>query len=200
MKFGTVSQIDPVGHRARVEFPAEDAEMIEDEKGMESYWLPILCQWSTGSKSFCMPILGEQVVCWMDENSEFGVILGGIYSDVDAAPSAPAQARYQVYEDGTILKYDPEAHELFADVQGTAEVNATGTVLVKSDSSVTVDASSIVLKGATTVHGSLHVTQEATFDTTVDATGEITSGSIPLTTHKHIGVTPGSGVSGTPTP
>ena len=192
MKFGTVSQIDPVGHRARVEFPAEDAEMIADEKGLESYWLPILCQWSTGSKSFCMPILGEQVVCWMDENSEFGVILGGIYSDADAPPGAPEQSRYQVYADGTILKYDPVAHALFADVKGTVEVKATG--------SASVGASNIVLKGATTVQGSLHVTQSATFDTTINATGEITSGSIPLTTHKHIGVTPGSGVSGTPTP
>lgn len=200
MRFGKVSQIDATGHRARVEFPAEDAEMIEGELGMESYWLPVLCQWSTGSKSFCMPTIGEQVCCWMDENAEFGVILGGLYSSVDAAPGAPAKARYQVYADGTIIQYDPTAHELKATVQGTVSITSTGAASVKSDASVTVEAPTITLKGSTTVQGSLRVTQAATFDLTVDATGEITSGIIPLTTHKHTAVTPGIGISGGPTP
>ena len=74
LKFGTITSINPLTARARVQF-AED--------GMNSYWLAVLQNRTLNDKFYSMPAVGEQVACLMDENSEDGVILGAIYSAED---------------------------------------------------------------------------------------------------------------------
>lgn len=76
LRFGIVSQINPINVEARVNFE-------EDES--TSYWLPILQTKTLNDKFYAMPDVGEQVACLMDENSEDGVILGAIYSSEDKA-------------------------------------------------------------------------------------------------------------------
>ena len=43
------------------------------------------------------------------------------------------------------------------------------------------------------------ITGDVTVTGTITATGEITGNSIPLSTHKHLNVTTGTGTSGLPT-
>lgn len=74
LRFGIVSQINPITVQARVSF--------EDDEST-SFWLPILQTKTLKDKFYIMPDIGEQVVCLMDENSEDGVILGSIYSSED---------------------------------------------------------------------------------------------------------------------
>jgi hypothetical protein len=45
-----------------------------------------------------------------------------------------------------------------------------------------------------------HLSGDLEVDGTIEAVGEITSGDINVTTHRHVGVQPGGGTSGTPTP
>lgn len=195
-RFALVTNVDPTKARVRVQFVTSVETAEEGQEGMESDWLPVLCQWSTGAREFCMPTVGEQVVTLMDERCEFGVVLGGVYSDTDTPPGAPAKAWRRDWPDGTILQYDPEAHELTAHVEGTATLEATGNVMVHSDADATVQAGGTATIQAETIvlDGDVQVTG------TLDADGEITSGTIPLTTHKHTGVTTGGGTSGTPVP
>lgn len=74
LRFGIVSQINPISVQARVKFG--------DDKST-SFWLPILQTKTMKDKFYAMPDIGEQVVCLMDENSEDGVVLGSIYSTED---------------------------------------------------------------------------------------------------------------------
>lgn len=74
LRFGIVTQINPITAQARVSF-GDDASV--------SYWLPILQTKTLKDKFYIMPDINEQVVCLMDKNSEDGVILGSIYSNVD---------------------------------------------------------------------------------------------------------------------
>lgn len=208
LRFGLVTNLDPDKARAKVQFVVGVETAVEGQQGMESDWLPVGVQWSLGAQEFVMPTIGEQVACLMDERCEQGVILCAIYSDTDPPPSAPAKAWHREFPDGTILQYDPTAHTLLAHVVGTATLEATGDVMVHSDADATVQAGgtatvqapSIVLDGPVSITGTLDVTGDATFQETIAATGEITSGTIALTTHTHSGVLAGGAVSGPPVP
>lgn len=79
-------------------------------------------------------------------------------------------------------------------------------VEVVSPSVVTVRAPSLVLDGALQVtgaaqfDGTLHTTGAVTGDSTAIYTGQVTGAGIPLSTHKHTGVTTGGGTSLGPIP
>ena len=75
LRFGIVTQIDPINVLARVNFGDDNST---------SFWLPIMQTKTLKDKFYIMPDINEQVVCLMDENSEDGVILGAIYSSEDA--------------------------------------------------------------------------------------------------------------------
>lgn len=170
IRFGLVSQLDPAKHRARVRFPAEDLDTTVEDPGMESYWLPVLTQWSMGARSYCMPTVGEQVAVWLDDEAADGVILGGVYSDTDAPPAAPATSRHQVYPDGTVVEYDPAAHRLKVDVQGTVELTTTGDV--------TAD-----------VGGNLDATVGGDLQATVTGTAQVQAVTITLQASASVGIT-----------
>lgn len=170
LRFGLVTQLDPASHRARVRFPAEDLDTTVEEPGMESYWLPVLTQWSMGARSYCLPTVGEQVAVWLDAEAADGVILGGIYSEADAPPAAPATSRHQVYPDGTVVEYDPEAHRLKVDAQGTVQLTTTGDV--------TAD-----------VGGSLDATVAGDLQATVTGTAQVQAATVTLQASTSVGIT-----------
>lgn len=122
MKTGIVTARDPEKCKVRVQFPAED--------GMVSDWLPVIQRSTLKNKSFSVPDVGEHVACAMDKNDEFGVVLGAIYSDADAAPVSSGDKWHKTFEDGTTIDYDRAAHKLHISVQGEIEINATGNVKI----------------------------------------------------------------------
>lgn len=188
MKIGIVTQLDPATARARVKFPEDDTFTETEEPGIESYWLQVTHRWTTETKEFSMPAVGSQVVCLMDENLEFGVILAGLYSDADPRPAAPNTSVHLEFSDGTILEYDPAAHLLKADVQGDVEVTATGAATIKAagitlDGPVTI-TETLTVDGDSTLTGKVECMDTLEVTSTATAS-QFTAGVISLTTHKH---------------
>lgn len=101
-------------------------------------------------------------------------------------PANPGSRRMFDYADGIyvggLLNGTPTQY---------VEFTPTG-INVVSPTQVTVQAPAIELDGA------VHITGAVTGDDAATFVGEVTADGIPLSTHKHTGVTTGGGTSGTP--
>jgi phage baseplate assembly protein V len=176
MKIGIVTQLDPAKARVRVKFPEEDVQTEAEEPGMESFWLQVLHRWTLDTKAFTLPALNEQVVCLMDETMEFGVVLGGVYSDADPRPAAPDTSSHLEFSDGTILEYDPAAHKLTADIKGSLDAKTTGTAKLEAGGAATLKSPNIKLDGPVEITGLLTAKAGVNVTGTVDATVNMTAG------------------------
>lgn len=103
LKFGTVTNINPLTAKARVQF-AEDS--------LTSYWLPILQKKTLKDKYYSVVDIGEQVVCLMDDNCEDGVILGAIYTNLDEVPAISNHLHLIKFEDGSYIEFNRETQML----------------------------------------------------------------------------------------
>ena len=141
LRFGIVSQINPLLCQARVNFGDDDST---------SYWLPILQTKTLKDKFYSMPDINEQVVCLMDQNSEDGVILGAIYSSEDK-PAVTSEKQLSVnLENGSQINADKETDTLTVIFQNiklvgdiTHEGILTNTNGIKSDADITDKTSSM---------------------------------------------------------
>ncbi len=141
LRFGIVSQIDPVNVQARVSF--------EDDEST-SYWLPILQTKTLKDKFYSMPDIGEQVACLMDENSEDGVILGAIYSTEDVSATQSEKQLSVNLEDGSYINADKENQTLtvaFSKMKLIGNIEHEGTFTntagIKSNADITDKTSSM---------------------------------------------------------
>ena len=126
LKFGTVTSINPLTAKARVEF-AED--------NINSYWLPILQHKTLRDKFYSMVDVGEQVACLMDETSEDGVILGAIYTRVNDVPGFDKNQHLIQFQDGSFIEFNKETQTLTIlakTINVIANIIQTGT-LTNSD-------------------------------------------------------------------
>lgn len=123
LRFGIVSQINPVLAQARVNFADDEST---------SYWLPIIQSKTMKDKFFVMPDIGEQVACLMDENSEDGVILGAIYSSVDL-PTVTSEKQISLnLENSSLINIDKETNTLtitFENINLNGNINHTGKLI-----------------------------------------------------------------------
>ena len=141
LRFGIVSQIDPINVQARVSF--------EDDEST-SYWLPILQTKTLKDKFYAMPDIGEQVACLMDENSEDGVILGAIYSTEDV-PALTSEKQISLnLENNSLINIDKETNSLnitFENINLNGNINHTGKLIntdgIKSNADITDKTSSM---------------------------------------------------------
>lgn len=141
LRFGIVSQIDPINVQARVSF---------EEDSSTSFWLPVIQTKTLNDKFFVMPDIGEQVVCLMDENSEDGVILGAIYSTEDK-PKLQSEKELginldcgvyiHVNKDTQTLTLSCKTIKLIGDIQHDGTL--TNTKGIKSDADITDKKSSM---------------------------------------------------------
>lgn len=126
MRFGIVSQINPVLAQARVNFGDDDST---------SFWLPILQTKTLKDKFYSIPDVGEQVACLMDENSEDGVILGAIYSTEDV-PVVTSEKQISLnLENNALINIDKETNTLtitFQNINLNGNINHTG-ILINTD-------------------------------------------------------------------
>ena len=141
LRFGIVSQIDPINVQARVSF-------VDDES--TSYWLPVLQTKTLKDKFYSIPDIGEQVACLMDENSEDGVILGAIYSTEDV-PAVTSEKQISLnLENNSLINIDKETNSLnitFENINLNGNINHTGKLIntdgIKSNSDITDKTSSM---------------------------------------------------------
>ena len=141
LRFGIVSQIDPINVQARVSF--------EDDEST-SFWLPILQTKTLKDKFYAMPDIGEQVACLMDENSEDGVILGAIYSTEDVPVVTSEKQLSLNLENNSLINIDKETNSLnitFENINLNGNINHTGKLIntdgIKSNSDITDKTSSM---------------------------------------------------------
>ena len=141
LRFGIVSQIDPVNVQARVSF--------EDDEST-SFWLPVLQTKTLKDKFYAMPDIGEQVACLMDENSEDGVILGAIYSTEDVSATQSEKQLSVNLEDGSYINADKENQTLivaFSKMKLIGNIEHEGTFTntagIKSNADITDKTSSM---------------------------------------------------------
>lgn len=141
LRFGIVSQIDPINVQARVSF--------EDDEST-SFWLPVLQTKTLKDKFYAMPDIGEQVACLMDENSEDGVILGAIYSTEDVSSTQSEKQLSVNLEDGSYINADKENHTLivaFSKMKLIGNIEHEGTFTntagIKSNADITDKTSSM---------------------------------------------------------
>ena len=141
LRFGIVSQIDPINVQARVSF--------EDDEST-SFWLPVLQTKTLKDKFYAMPDIGEQVACLMDENSEDGVILGAIYSAEDVSTTQSEKQLSVNLEDGSYINADKENQTLtvaFSKMKLIGNIEHEGTFTntagIKSNADITDKTSSM---------------------------------------------------------
>ena len=141
LRFGIVSQIDPINVQARVSFEGDEST---------SYWLPILQTKTLKDKFYAMPDIGEQVACLMDENSEDGVILGAIYSAEDVSTTQSEKQLSVNLEDGSYINVDKENKTLtvaFSKMKLIGNIEHEGTFTntagIKSNADITDKTSSM---------------------------------------------------------
>ena len=141
LRFGIVSQIDPINVQARVSF--------EDDEST-SFWLPVLQTKTLKDKFYAMPDIGEQVACLMDENSEDGVILGAIYSAEDVSTTQSEKQLSVNLEDGSYINADKENQTLtvaFSKIKLIGNIEHKGTFTntagIKSNADITDKTSSM---------------------------------------------------------
>lgn len=126
LRFGIVSQINPLLAQARVFFEDDDST---------SFWLPILQTKTMKDKFYSIPDIGEQVACLMDENSEDGVILGAIYSSEDKALINSEKQISLNLENNSLINIDKETNTLtitFQNINLNGNINHTG-MLINTD-------------------------------------------------------------------
>lgn len=141
LRFGIVSQIDPINVQARVSF--------EDDEST-SFWLPVLQTKTLKDKFYAIPDIGEQVACLMDENSEDGVILGAIYSTEDISTTQSEKQLSVNLEDGSYINADKENQTLtvaFSKMKLIGNIEHEGTFTntagIKSNADITDKTSSM---------------------------------------------------------
>ena len=141
LRFGIVSQINPLLCQARVNFGDDDST---------SYWLPVLQTKTLKDKFYSMPDINEQVVCLMDQNSEDGVILGAIYSNADK-PAVTSEKQLSVnFENGSQINANKETDTLtiiFQNIKFVGDIThegiLTNTKGIKSNADITDKKSSM---------------------------------------------------------
>ena len=141
LRFGIVSQINPISVQARVKFGDDEST---------SFWLPILQTKTMKDKFYAMPDIGEQVVCLMDENSEDGVVLGSIYSTEDTPVITTEKQISLNMDNNSLINIDKETNTLtvaFQNINLNGNINHNGVLIntngIKSDSDISDKTSSM---------------------------------------------------------
>lgn len=125
IKVGRVSSVDPATATARVVF---------EDQGVVSYNLPVLQHQTLKNKDYCLPDVGEHVVClFLPTGNAEGFVIGAVYSDEDLPPVSSQDKRVIRFEDGTVIEYDRVSHILTISVVGPVNIIAAGNVNVTGD-------------------------------------------------------------------
>ena len=133
IRAGRVSSVYPASCSVRVAF----------EDGLVSYDLPVIVPQSLKTKDYCLPDVGEHVVCiFLPNGNAQGFCLGAFYSDEDLPPVSNPDKRAVRFADGTLIEFDRSSSTLIIDAKGPIIIKAAGNVTVTGD--VTANGISLV--------------------------------------------------------
>lgn len=175
VRLGTIAEVDHQAARVKVQ-----------SGRLFTGWLPWVAPRAGADREWHPPTVDEQVVLLSPSGQTAnGVVLVGLFSDDHPANGDRAGLHRYTYADGAVIEYDSVAHHLRAILPagGSTELVSPGGISITGD---------ITHQGNYTQTGNQTVTGKVTVSDDVVARG------ISLVTHKHAGVTPGSGTTGAP--
>lgn len=126
IRVGTVTSREPKS-RVRVEF--------KDRGNLQSYSLQVLGKNTLENKDNWMPDIDEPVIClFLPIGIEQGFVVGSYYPDNIEHPDSNLERRGVTFKDGTIVRYDREAHSLEVNIpeSGNLAITVNGPVTVKA--------------------------------------------------------------------
>ncbi|WP_077073648.1 phage baseplate assembly protein V [Mailhella massiliensis] len=184
IRVGEVTSVNPAAMTARVTF--------DDDDGVTSYDLPILQRNTLNNHDHCCVDVGEDALClFLPTGIEEGFILGSFYAGEVTPPSGSGDVRMVEFSDGTKLFYDRSSHKLTGDVKGDVSLTVSGTVTVKSSTSITLQAPVINLNGAINTAAESGGSGTMTIKGNIDQTGsqkvsgDVVAGGISQISHTH---------------
>lgn len=174
IQIGTIESVDRADATCRVrvgETVTGDICWVVQRAGKTRTWSP--------------PTINEQCILLCPEgDTDNGLAVLGLFSDANPPPSAEDIDLIR-FDDGAIISYDAAAHLLVAQLPagGKVQIDAPGGVTITGPVSIT---------GAVSITGNVDITGKAS------ASDDVIGGGKSLKSHKHLGVTAGGAVSGTP--
>lgn len=143
---GTVSEVYPARHSARVTF--------EDRAGMVSAEIPVLTTFASANKSYGLPDVGERVVCLCTSNDHVsggGYVIGSLYSGA-GRPAVNDQDVAQVrFADGSTVTYNRRENSLVINVKGRLEINVDGRIDIKAGENIHMNADGDIVERGSTI-------------------------------------------------
>lgn len=181
LKFGYISELIVDKGLARVHFTDDD---------IVTNPLPVSVQASKEDKYSFPFAINEHVWCLMDDNCEFGVIGGAIYSAKNTPVSGVGEQliNIDIGANKLQIKIDKSGGHLEMKLEGDVSIEALGDTIVKGNqvnveaqstatvkgTSVTIDAPTATFTGDITVSG------------TIQAGTDVQAGGKSLVLHTHI--------------
>lgn len=143
LRFGNITEVDPTKGYARVTFT---------DDGIVSDWLQFLTLGAIKDNFSYTFNVNEQVACLMDENSEEGVILGALFND-KTPPNNAGDGVFRVkFDDDSVIEYNRNSSEYKIDIKGKINILADSELLIKSTSTVNIEAATANIKGTATAN------------------------------------------------
>lgn len=180
LKFGYITELDMSNGMVRVHFTDED---------IVSNPLPVSVPASKEDKYSFPFVINEHVCCLMDENCEFGVVIGAIYNQKIKPPQGSGNSSINISIGGQKLEISVDRE--------------SGDLKIKSNGSVTVESPDVKVVGNLTVLGNVVAAGFAgAGGAPMNATAGITSNEdiqaagVSLKGHTHIGAGSGNPTSG----
>jgi len=121
-RFGLVSSFDPQAYAARI--------LLQPENVLTG-WLPVISAWVGAGWGLAAPLMpGAQVLVIAQEgDAEQGVVMGAIWSTVDAPMAVPAGELWLRHQTGSFMKL---LNDGTISLQAS-QVNVTGNLVVSGD-------------------------------------------------------------------
>lgn len=150
IRWGVIVSVNQ-NNTARVQF--------SDIDNIVSYDLRILVNNANKNKYQAPPDVGCNALCiMMPTGNSDGFILGTFYNEKNTAPiNSLNQVMHWTFEDGTVLDYDKSTSTLTANVNGPVIVKTTSTVNIDAAKTATVKCPKIDLIGDVKIIGTLTV-------------------------------------------
>lgn len=125
-RVGVVTEVEDKS-RVRVKF--------EDRDDLPSYSLQVIQMNSKDNKDYWLPDIDEPVLClFLPIGIEQGFVVGAYYPDTLESPETSKDVRSTTYKDGTVVRYDREAHSMTIDIpeSGNLAITVNGPVTVNA--------------------------------------------------------------------
>lgn len=192
IKFGYITELNVQEGTVRVHFTDDD---------IVSNPLQFIVPASKDDKYSFPFAINEHVSCLMDDNCEFGVVLGAVYSVKNKPDTGVSDSSVDININGKLkLKINRNTGDLKIQSSGKIELISTGEVKIESSGKVSVTATETEINSPTnTINGLLNVTGAVTAASFGGASGtpanapngfatdgDVIANGISLTNHVHI--------------